>query len=323
MPLPASFIQSSFRSISRAQFHEIAYTHWGQDGTKGPVICVHGLTRQGRDFDFIAGRLAAEGYSVICPDVVGRGLSGRLIEPSDYDLPQYEIDMAVLIASLRAPQVDWIGMSLGGQIGILLAGRANSPIRRLVVNDIGPDLPLAAVLRIGTYVENAPASFASREAAEMYFRGILAPFGDLTQAQWRHLSDHSIKPLGDGRFTLRYDRGIPRGFTPPITHRHRLWTAWDRIQCPILLLRGAASDLLLPKTAEEMVRRNPRATLVEVPDCGHAPPLLADAQIRIVEDWLQSQQIESRGGGKRSSKPTSLGNGRPELRAAAGNQYGS
>lgn len=322
MAVQGSFTQSSIRSISRDQFHEIAYTHWGHDGAKGPVICVHGLTRQGRDFDFIAGRLAADGYAVICPDVVGRGLSGRLRHHSDYDLPQYEIDMAMLIAALRVPQVDWIGTSLGGLIGILLAGRANAPIRRLVVNDIGPDLPLNAVLRIGTYVQNAPASFDSREAAERYFRDILAPFGNLTQAQWRHLSDHSIKPAGDGRFTLRYDPGIPRGFTPPITHRQRLWAAWERIQCPILILRGITSDLLLPRTAEEMVRRNPHATLVEVPDCGHAPPLLDESQTRIVEDWLASQENESRGG-KRSSKPTSLANGRPGLPAATGNRYAS
>ena len=318
-----SFTQSSVRSISRDQFHEIAYTRWGEAGTLGTVVCVHGLTRQGRDFDFIAARLAADGYAVICPDVVGRGLSGRLSDPADYDLPQYELDMAFLIASLQLPQVDWIGSSLGGQIGILLAGRANPPIRRLVVNDIGPDLPLNAVLRIGTYVENAPASFASREAAEMYFRGILAPFGKLTQAQWRHLSDHSIKPLDGGGFTLRYDRNLPRGFTAPVTHRHRMWKAWERIECPILILRGTESDLLLPKTAEEMVRRNPRATVVEVPDCGHAPPLLADSQIRIVEGWLQSQEHDGRGRARRASKPTRPSNPGPGLAAAAGDPVAS
>jgi pimeloyl-ACP methyl ester carboxylesterase len=133
------------------------------------------------------------------------------------------------------------------------------------------------------------------------------------------LSDHSIKPTGDGRFTLRYDPGIPRGFRPPITHRQRLWTAWERIQCPILILRGVASDLLLPRTAEEMVRRNPRATLVEVPDCGHAPPLLEESQARIVEDWLQSQQHDGRGGARGAPKATRPGNGRPGLAAAAGN----
>lgn len=293
MPSNSSFTQSSIRSISRDQFHEIAYTRWGESSENGTVICVHGLTRQGRDFDFIAGRLSADGYQVVCPDVVGRGLSGRLSDPTDYDLHQYELDMAMLIASLRVPEVDWIGTSLGGLIGILLAGRANSPIRRLVINDIGPDLPLTAVLRIGTYVQNAPSSFESREAAEMYFRDILAPFGKLNQQQWRHLSDHSIKPLDNGRFALRYDRAIPRGFKPPMIHRRRLWTAWERIRCPILLLRGEDSDLLLPRTAEEMVQRNPRAKLVEVPDCGHAPALLKESQTRIIEEWLRGHGASS------------------------------
>lgn len=284
------FTQGFVRSISRDQFHEIAYTHWGAGGAKGTTVCVHGLTRQGRDFDFVAQRLAADGYEVICPDIVGRGLSGQLLDPYDYDLEQYETDMAVLIASLRVPQVDWIGTSLGGLIGILLAGRANSPIRRLVVNDIGPDLPLSAVLRIGTYVRNAPDSFESRESAESYFREILAPFGDLTPHQWRHLSDHSIKPLAGGRFAMRYDRAIPKGFRPPMLHRRRLWAAWDRIECPILILRGVTSDLLLPDTAAEMVHRNPRASLVDVPGCGHAPPLLDEAQTRLIEEWLTLEE---------------------------------
>ena len=293
MALHSSFIQSSIRSLSRDQFHEIAYTQWGEDSRSGTAICVHGLTRQGRDFDFIAGRLSADGYQVICPDVVGRGLSGTLLDPTDYDLHQYELDMAMLIASLRVPEVDWIGTSLGGQIGILLAGRANSPIRRLVINDIGPDLPLTAVLQIGTYVQNAPSSFESRQAAEMYFRNILAPFGNLSQEQWHHLSDHSIKPLDNGRFALRYDRAIPWGFKPPMIHRRRMWTAWESIRCPILLLRGEDSDLLLPRTAKEMVQRNPRAKLVEVPGCGHAPALLEESQTRIIEEWLRCQEASS------------------------------
>ncbi len=290
MTANSSFSQGTIRSISRDQFHEIAYTRWGEGGRKGTVICVHGLTRQGRDFDFIAGRLAADGCDVICPDVVGRGLSDKLLDPLDYDLHQYELDMAMLIASLRVPHVDFIGTSLGGLIGILLAGRFNSPIRRLVVNDIGPELPLNAVLRIGTYVQSAPASFGSREAAESYFRRILAPFGDLTPEQWRHLSDYSIEPFEDGRrYRLRYDRAITRGFKPPVLHRRRLWVAWERIACPILLLRGVASDLLLPATAKRMIARNTHATLVEVPDCGHAPPLLDERQTRIVEEWLERQ----------------------------------
>jgi pimeloyl-ACP methyl ester carboxylesterase len=155
----------SFRSLSREQFHEVSYTEWGSDGERGVVVCVHGLTRQGRDFDFLAQRLARDGYRVVCPDIVGRGMSGQLVRGSDYDLDQYVIDMAVLLAKLNATEVTWVGTSLGGQIGILVAGLSNSPIQRLVVNDIGPNLPINAVLRIGNYVRNGPQLFANFEAA--------------------------------------------------------------------------------------------------------------------------------------------------------------
>src|SRR5258707_7799478 len=141
----------------------------GELGDLGPVVCVHGLTRQGRDFDFLAMKLAARRYKVLCPDVVGRGHSGNLVNPLDYDLQQYVLDMTVLIARLRAEQVDWIGSSLGGMIGILMGGLSNSPIGRLFVNDIGPELPLKAVLRNGKYVPDAPASFSTAETAQAHF----------------------------------------------------------------------------------------------------------------------------------------------------------
>ena len=281
-----SFVRSSVRSLSREQFHEVSYAEWGSSGDLGPVVCVHGLTRQGRDFDFLAMKLAARRYKVLCPDVVGRGHSGHLVNPLDYDLQQYVLDMTVLIASLRAEQVDWIGSSLGGMIGILMAGLSNSPIGRLVVNDIGPELPLKAVLRIGKYVRDAPDSFPTAEAAQVYFRNILSPFGKLEDWQWRHLSDHSIRPNGQGGYRLHYDRRLTLGFQYPSIHSRKLWTAWERIKCPILILRGADSDLLLPQTASEMIKRNSRATIVEIPGCGHAPPLLEVAQIDVIVDWL-------------------------------------
>ena len=206
--MQTSFVRSSVRSLSREQFHEVSYAEWGSSGDLGPVICVHGLTRQGRDFDFLAMKLAERRYKVLCPDVVGRGHSGHLVNPLDYDLQQYVLDMTVLIASLRAEQVDWIGTSLGGMIGILMAGLSNSPINRLVVNDIGPDLPLQAVLRIGKYVRDAPDSFPTTEAAQAYFRNVLSPFGKLEDWQWRHLSDHSIRPNGQGGYRLHYDRRL-------------------------------------------------------------------------------------------------------------------
>jgi pimeloyl-ACP methyl ester carboxylesterase len=284
------FVQSSVLSVCREKFHRIAFTDWGRGGERGTVICVHGLTRQARDFDWLARSLAEEGYRVICPDVVGRGLSDHLSNPADYDLPQYVIDMNVLIASLGAKEVMWIGFSLGGLIGMAMAGMPNSPIRCLVVNDIGPHMPLSAVLRIGRYASNAPTRFPSTQAADMYFRDILAPFGRLTDEQWRHLAEHSVRPDGAGGYRLRYDPHLVQGFKPPWVYASKLWQFWDSIACPILILRGAESDLLLPSTAAEMLARNHRAKMWEFPGCGHLPPLMAPEQIRIVVDWLDQQR---------------------------------
>lgn len=280
--------RSSVLSLSREQFHEISYTEWGADGDRGVVVCVHGLTRQGRDFDFLAQRLADHGYRVVCPDVVGRGLSGRLAYGIDYDLDQYVLDMTVLLARLNVSEVSWVGTSLGGLIGILIAGLRNSPVRRLLVNDIGPNLPINAVLRIGNYVRNGPSSFPDLEAVERYFREVLQPFGQLTDEQWRHLAEHSVKSDEAGNYVLRYDRRLTLGFKAPWHHRHRLWSAWDKIECPVLILRGAMSDLLQAKTAAEMLQRNAHARLETIKDCGHAPALMDEEQMGLVTDWLEA-----------------------------------
>jgi pimeloyl-ACP methyl ester carboxylesterase len=306
-------------SRSRYELHHIAYTDWCRSGERGTVICVHGLTRQGRDFDFLARALIDEGYRVICPDLVGRGLSGRLTNPVDYDLPQYVLDMTTLIASLGTNEVSWVGCSLGGQIGIILAGMPNSPIRRLLVNDIGPYMPVSAVLRIGRYVRHGPARFASNEVADRYFRDILAPFGNLTDDQWRHLVEHSIMPDEEGGYRFRFDRAIVRGFRPPWNYTDKLWSLWNQINCPILIFRGIESDLLLQETAEEMVARNTNAQLLVFADCGHLPPLLDNDQIQIVRDWLGGQivgfsaterLVEARRARAKASRPESAKNAR-------------
>lgn len=281
--------RSTVLSISREQFHEISYIDWGADGSRGVVVCVHGLTRQGRDFDFLAQRLASQGYRVVCPDIVGRGQSGRLAYGIDYDLEQYVLDMTVLLARLNVDKVSWVGTSLGGLIGILLAGVRNSPIGRLLVNDIGPNLPINAVLRIGNYVRNGPSSFPDFLAAVSYFREVLEPFGRLTDQQWHHLARHSVKREDNGSYVLRYDRRLTLGFKPPWHHRHRLWSAWDKIECPVLILRGAQSDLLQAKTVAEMLQRNPRARLETIQECGHAPALMDEQQIGLVADWLAAR----------------------------------
>jgi pimeloyl-ACP methyl ester carboxylesterase len=287
------FVQSSVLSVGRDTFHRVAFTDWGEQGDRGTVVCVHGLTRQGRDFDPLAQALVAEGYRVICPDVVGRGLSDHLSNPEDYDLPQYAIDMNALLAKIGAAEVIWIGFSLGGMIGMTMAGMANSPITRLVVNDIGPDMPINAVLRIGRYATNAPDRFPTEQAVDAYFRDILAPFGTLSDDQWHHLAIHSVTPDGEGGYRLRYDRKIARAFKPPWLYGKKLWNSWDSISCPTLLLRGTESDLLLPSTAAEMLARNHNAQLLEFADCGHLPPIMEPQQINVVAEWLRRTEKPS------------------------------
>jgi pimeloyl-ACP methyl ester carboxylesterase len=285
-PAPTPFRTRDFLSISRQRFHRIAYTEWGDPDSERVVVCVHGLTRQGRDFDPLAAVLAGRGYRVVCPDLVGRGRSGRLRDPDDYALPQYVVDMTTLVARLGVRHVDWIGTSLGGFIGLIMAGMADSPIRSLLINDIGPFVPWAALRRIGDYLRVAPRGFPDMEAAEAYFREILAPFGALTDAQWRHLTVHSVTPGPSGGLVLHYDPGIAQAFRPGRVYNVSLWSYWDAIACPVLVLRGETSDLLPVGIALEMTRRGPNAGLIEIPGCGHAPALLDDGQIALVSDWL-------------------------------------
>jgi pimeloyl-ACP methyl ester carboxylesterase len=273
---------ASFLGLSRRGFHRVAYTEWGDPAAARVAVCVHGLTRQGRDFDRLAAALAREGWRVACPDLVGRGRSGWLPDPEEYALPQYCVDMAALVARLGAEAVDWVGTSLGGLVGMVLAGQEGSPIRRLVVNDIGPHLPWSALQRIGSDLREAPREFA----AEAHYRKILAPFGDLDDAEWRHLAEHSVERGPDGRCRTLFDPGIVRAFRPGLIYALSLWRYWDAIRCPVLLLRGERSDLLPERTAAEMARRGPKAEVVQIPGCGHAPALLDEDQIGIVVDWL-------------------------------------
>lgn len=281
-----AFRRGRTRGLARHRFHDLAYVEWGDPRAPRTVVCVHGLTRQGRDFDPLARALAGLGYRVVCPDVVGRGHSGWLKDPELYGLPQYLSDAAILLAHLGVVEVDWVGTSMGGIIGMALAATEGTPIRRLVVNDIGPFLPHAPVRAIGNNLLDAPSRYASLEEAEMRLRRIHAPFGPLTDAQWRHLTEHSLVAEPNGGFRPHYDPGIGNAFRPGRVYDTTLWETWDAISCPVLLLRGERSDLLRAETADEMTRRGPRATRVDISGCGHAPALLDEAQIRIVTDWL-------------------------------------
>jgi pimeloyl-ACP methyl ester carboxylesterase len=280
----------SIRGLSLTGFHELAYVDWGPPGAAVPVICVHGLSRQGRDFDYLAADLAASGRRVVCPDLVGRGKSGRLRNPEEYALPQYCADMNALIAHLGAEEGDWVGTSLGGLIGIVLAGLTRTPIRRLVINDIGPYLPWRGLARIGTYLSSAPEEFANLEEAETYFRDVLAPFGDLPDEHWAHLARHSVAWHEERqRFVMLCDRQIVRAFRNPWHYNLDLWKYWTAIKVPTLVIRGFDSDLLPADLAREMERRSPFARIHEIEGCGHAPPLMSADQIKVVADFLSSE----------------------------------
>ena len=279
--------QGSIRGLSLTGFHEVAYVDWGPLKSSVPVVCVHGLTRQGRDFDFLAARLAAGGERTVCPDLVGRGRSGRLRNSQEYALPQYCADMNVLIAHLGADEVDWVGTSLGGLIGIVLASFANTPIRRLVINDIGPFLPWAGLARIGQYISDMPAGFRNLDDAEAYLRTVLAPFGALPDEHWLHITQHSVAwdPVHE-RYVMLCDPGIVRAFRNPWHYALDLWKYWDAIDLPILILRGAESDLLPADLAAKMVQRNPRARIHQFEGVGHAPPLMSLDQTAVVTEFL-------------------------------------
>ena len=281
--------RNSFQSLSSGGFHRISYTEWGDARCAHIVICVHGLTRNARDFDTLAQSLEAR-CRVVCPDLVGRGQSDWLENKLDYAYPQYMTDMAALIARVTAtagpaPLIDWIGTSVGGLIGMLLAATANNPIRRLVVNDIGPVIPKAALERIATYVGKT-SRFASLADAESYVRTVSASFGPLTDDQWRDLTVHNIRKEPDGTWVMNYDPGIGTAFASLPSNDIVFWDQWDRIKAPVLVLRGAQSDVLSAATANEMTRRGPATRLIELAGVGHAPALMADDQVRAVCDFL-------------------------------------
>jgi pimeloyl-ACP methyl ester carboxylesterase len=264
------------------------YVEWGDPDAERVAILVHGLTRNGRDFDVLAQALIPE-FRVMCPDVAGRGASDWLPAKEDYGYPQYCADMTALIARAtaggRPRRIYWIGTSMGGIIGMLLASRPNSPIQKLVVNDVGTLIPKAALERIGAYVGKDPR-FRTLEEMEAAVRLVSAPFGPLTDAQWRHLTVTGAKQHGDGSWGFCYDPGIAVPFRAQALADVDLWQYWDAITCPTLLVRGAHSDVLLKDTAAAMTRRGPRPRLIEFDGVGHAPMLMADEQIQVVRKFL-------------------------------------
>jgi len=265
--------------------HRMAYVEWGDPRNRDVLVCVHGLTRSSRDFDELARALCGQ-FRVVCPDLAGRGDSDRLPDPMLYAAPQYLADMVTLLARLDVDAVNWVGTSLGGLVGMALAAQAGNPVKKLVLNDIGPVISHAALERIGSYV-GADRRFASLEEGEQYLRAVAAPFGPHSDAQWRFLTETWLRRDADGTWRPHYDTriaqafhaGIPKGDT-------ELWPMYDAMRCPTLVIRGAQSDLLSRETALAMTARGPKARLAEIPGVGHAPTLLHADQIALVREFL-------------------------------------
>jgi len=306
--------QQSFLSLGPDGFHRIAYTDWGDARDPRVVLCVHGLSRNSRDFDRLAAALEG-GHRVVCMDVVGRGDSDWLDDKSGYSFGTYLGDAAALIARVTTPApggllenlqarvrgqrpaatLDWVGTSMGGLIGMLLAAKPGSPIRRLVLNDVGPFVPWNALIRLKGHVGGV-TRFADFAGVESWVRHACSSFGPLDEDFWRHLADHAAVPDADGGYRLRYDPALSRGLPvhrdpelpigPEFLRGIDLWSSWEAVRCPVLVLRGADSEVLPRETVEEMQRRKPNLKVVEFPSVGHAPALASADQIGVVRDFL-------------------------------------
>lgn len=268
--------------------HRMAYWEWGDPANPRVLVCAHGLSRQGRDFDTLARAMCAE-YRVVCPDVVGRGRSDWLRDPAGYQIPAYVADMVTQLARLNAATLHWFGTSMGGLIGLGLAALPQSPVERLVLNDVGPTIEPVALQRIGTYL-GEPAHWTSVEQAADALWAISQSFGPHTREQWIALTRPQLVRDGDG-YKPHYDPGIAvpfRAITPEAAKAGEalLWASYDAIRCPTLVLRGAESDLLTHATAQAMTQRGPKAQLHEFAGVGHAPTLVAPDQVAVVRDFL-------------------------------------
>ncbi len=288
----------------------MAYWEWGESSNPDIVVCVHGLTRTGRDFDAL-GRSLAERFRVICPDIAGRGRSDWLTNPMAYTVPQYVSDILTLIARLDTSKVHWVGTSMGGLIGLGLAGalvmaqeqqaagnpqalppEAQIQLGRVVLNDIGPVLDMDGLSRIATYV-GEDVQCATFKDAVHYVRTVSAGFGPHTDEQWQELTRH-VFVQRQGKWVRHYDKRIAEPmslYSPALLQATEamLWQAYESIQSPVLVLRGQESDLLSAQTAQEMLERNTNASLVEFEGVGHAPSIMARDQIQAVQDFLSAR----------------------------------
>lgn len=282
-------IQKSVQCLSPAGLHRMAYKEWGDPKNQNVLICVHGVTRVSDDFDVLALALMDK-YRIICPDIVGRGKSDWLPNPQLYQIPQYVSDMVTLLARLDVETVDWLGTSMGGLIGMGLAAMPKNPIRKLILNDVGPALNFDAIVRIGEFI-GQDVLFDTFDEAAAYIRAVSLSFGPHSEAQWHKLASDVLKQNKEGKWIRHYDLSLSipvKAITPELAAAGQamLWTAYDAVKCKTLLVRGSESDLLTKEAAQEMTTRGPCATLIEIAGVGHAPTFVQPEQIEIAKKFL-------------------------------------
>lgn len=273
-------------SCSTGGLHQLAYTDWGDLNNPNVLICSHGLTRNKHDFDVLAEKLSAK-RRVICFDLPGRGESSWLNNKMAYDYTQYVVDALMVIARANIDKVDWLGTSMGGLLGMALSSLPDSPINKLIINDVGPYLPKAALQRIAEYVGQQPA-FDTTEELGRYIRTVYAGFGDLSEQQWDMMLTYGQRQLDNGQFTLNYDPEISNVFLNKSLEDINLWPVWEAIKQPTLVIKGETSDLLMDETAKKMTTTGPKPTLATIPNTAHAPALMNGTDIQMVEGWLDN-----------------------------------
>lgn len=296
--------KNCFLGLSEEGFHNIAYTEWGNPEPGLPaVVCVHGYTRNGRDFDALASYLSMKGRHVFCPDVVGRGDSAWFKKANHYNFAQYSADINAMIARTQALHIDWIGTSMGGIIGMMLASLPNSPIQRLILNDVGPQIPVHGLRKLAKFA-GKNTEFSSMEEAKHHFKHSHAEFGNLSEEQWEQLTIHSVEQCAPTRFVAKIDPAIknPKPTTQFVTdflhHPHRalegilydidLWALWEHIHCPILVIHGAHSELLTEPILKKMQKIHPEMDIYRKEDAGHAPALLDLYDHEVIAYWLET-----------------------------------
>ncbi|GLQ33927.1 alpha/beta hydrolase [Amylibacter marinus] len=282
------FSHNYVRGLSFQGFHRIHYTDWNnrpdiQD--QDTLVCVHGVSRNGRDFDYLAERMMDQ-YRVVCPDMVGRGESDHLLTHKGYDYLQYNADMNAVLARLDVGKVDWVGTSMGGIIGMVFASLPQSPIKKLVLVDVGPEISRDSLLKIGEYIGLA-GEFKTREALKEYMREIYKDFYPLSEDDLDHMFEHAAVRTKQGKFKLRMDPAIGDAFREDISlFDVDMWETWDNISCPVLIVRGKESQFFSQETAKEMLTRGPETTLIEMEHAGHTPTLRNDEQVDPIRKWL-------------------------------------